>query len=555
MLINDTYQLFFRNEVSYSNMRWEILGKDKDIVKTLLKNRGIADSKIFFEPQEPKTIYLKDLGVSKLELTKAFKRIKQAKSKKEKVIIYGDYDADGICATAILWEAINEYGLDVLPHIPDRFKEGYGINATSVENLKLKIENLKLIITVDNGIVGYEGIKKAKELGIDVIVLDHHQPHSAKASRGRKDFNLGAYAVIHSTEVCGSALAYFFSKELGLKSGLELATIGTIADQMPLIGVNRSVVKYGLQDLKRTKRVGLKTLFSDSKIDEVGTYEVNYIIAPRINAMGRLANGLDSLRLLCTKKLDKAQELSKLLTKTNTDRQKIVDGVATHALDISKKEINKILVLAHESYHEGVIGLAAGKLVEKFYKPSIVISIGKEKSKASARSVSGFNIIEAIKKTELILEGGGHPMAAGFSIDTTKIEEFTEKINTVSDELLTEEMLTKKLKIDMELTFDQLNYKLVNELKQFEPIGVGNPGPTFVTRKVEVVDVKTVGKEKTHLKLKLKQGSVVLDAIGFGLAKDYSLKTNSYIDIAYNLEENVWNGNTSLQLKIRDIKL
>ena len=528
-------------------MKWEILGSGKDVVKTLLKNRGIIDSKEFFNPKDPSKITLKDLGIKEESIKKTIKRVKQAKDKKEQVIIYGDYDADGICATAILWESLHEFGLNVLPHIPDRFNEGYGINAKSVQDLKSKIPNLTLIITVDNGIVGYEGIKKAKELGIDAIVLDHH-------TKGVK--KLATYYILHTTTVCGSGLAYFFSKELGINKGLDLAAIGTIADQMPLVGINRSLVKYGLPILKNTKRLGLKTLLSDAKVENVGTYEVNYIIAPRINAMGRLAHGIDSLRLLCTTKNDRAQELSKLLTKTNSDRQSIVEVVVAHALRQAQgTRMEGVIVMASKSYHEGVIGLAAGKLVEEFYRPAIVISIGKEKSKASARSISGFNIIEAIKATGLIMEGGGHPMAAGFSIETAKITEFTQKINKLSAELLTDELLTKKIKVDMELDFDQLNYELLEKLNQFEPVGLGNPGPTFIAKDVEVKEVKTVGKEAKHLKITLKQDEYFFDSIYFGGGEMYSnLKPGAKIDIVYQLEDNIWNNQNNLQLKIKDLK-
>ena len=363
-------------------MNWQILSKaSKDIIETLLKNRGIKDKKEFFEPLDPLKIPLKSLNIKESEIKKAIDRIKKARENKESVIVYGDYDADGITATAIMWETLHEFGLDVLPHIPDRFEEGYGINTESVTKLKARTPNLKLIVTVDNGIVAYEGIKKAKDLGIDVIVVDHHQKGTKK---------LATPYVLHATAVCGSALAWFFAKELSLTrgalvSGLELAAVGTIADQMPLIGINRSIVKYGLKQLNKTKRPGLLALFEEAKIGlaprslgEVGTYEVNYIIAPRINAMGRLAAGIDSLRLLCTKRTDKALKLSKLLSKTNFDRQKIVDEAVVHAQSEvrgkSKGHIDKVIVLAHKSYHEGVIGLVAGKLVEEFYRPVIVLS-------------------------------------------------------------------------------------------------------------------------------------------------------------------------------------
>ncbi len=532
--------------------KWEVLNKGKvetkNIVDILLENRGIKTKKEkeeFFAPTNPKDISWRSLGIKDSTVKKVVERIKKAKKSGEDVIVYGDYDADGICATAIMWEALHALGLNVLPHIPDRFEEGYGINASSVLDLKSKIKNLKLIVTVDNGIVAFDGIDKANELGIDIVVLDHHQKGSKKVATPY---------ILHSTEVCGSGLAWFFSKELGFESGLELAAIGTVADQMPLKGVNRSIVKYGLVELGKTKRLGLKVLFDEAKIENVGTYEVNYIIAPRINAMGRLAKGLDSLRLLCTKRSEKAQELSRLLIKTNSDRQRIVEGVVVHTLENVTDE--KVIVIAHESYHEGVIGLAAGKLVEEFYKPSIVISKGLEKSKASARSISGFNIIEAIKKTELILEGGGHPMAAGFSIETVKIEEFTKKINEMSSEILTDELLTRKVKIDLELSFDQLSYDLLESLNQFNPSGLGNPSPLFVTKGGEVKEIKVVGKGANHLKLTLKQGEYFFDAIAFGMGEIYSeLKVSTKIDIVYALEDNTWNGSKSLQLKIKDIKV
>ena|SRR3989344_33192 len=554
-------------------MNWQILSKaSKDIIETLLKNRGIKDKKEFFEPLDPLKIPLKSLNIKESEIKKAIDRIKKARENKESVIVYGDYDADGITATAIIWETLHEFGLDVLPHIPDRFEEGYGINAQSVENLKSQISNLKLIITVDNGIVAYEGIKKAKDLGIDVIVVDHHQKGTKK---------LATPYVLHATAVCGSALAWFFAKELSksikypvssILQSLDLAAIGTIADQMPLIGINRSIVKYGLEELNKTKRPGLLALFEESglttkshmtgshPVNEVGTYEVNYIIAPRINAMGRLAAGIDSLRLLCTKRADKALELSKLLSKTNLDRQKIVDEAVVHAQSEvrgkSKGHIDKVIVLVHKSYHEGVIGLVAGKLVEEFYRPAIVLSKKGKESKASARSVSGFNIIEAIKATGLILEGGGHPMAAGFSIDTKLIPKFIKEINKIADKLLTDEMLQRKLKIDMELSFDQLDDELSEKLEGFNPTGLGNPAPIFATKNVEIVEVKKVGAEGKHLKIRLadKPNEHIFNSIYFGGGQIYSkLTPDIKIDVAYNLENNTWNGYKSLQLKVKDI--
>jgi single-stranded-DNA-specific exonuclease len=546
-------------------MKWEILGKSNTSIKSvtsiagiLLKNRGIKtekEKKDFFEPIDPLKTPLKSLGVKESEIKKTIDRIKKAKKNKESVIVYGDYDADGITATAIIWETLHKLGLDVLPHIPDRFEEGYGINAESVDALKLKIPDLKLIITVDNGIVGYEGIKKAKKLGIDVIVIDHHVEGEKKNP---------AFSTIHSTVVCGSALTWFFAKELSKgENGLELAAIGTVADQLPLIGINRSIVKYGLEELNKTKRPGLLALLEESGlmtrrnlVNPIGTYEINYIIAPRINAMGRIAHGIDSLRLLCTTSLEKAKMLSNLLNKTNLDRQKMVEQVLVHALKTSKDNKDKVIVLAHETYHEGVIGLAAGKLVEEFYRPAIVLSKKGKISKASARSIFGFNIVEAIRAVNLHLEGGGHPMAAGFSIETDKIDIFTKEINKYADKLLTDELLERKLKIDCEVNFDQLNYKLLEEIQKFEPVGLGNFAPTFVSRGVEVIEAKLVGRESKHIKLKLKKDEHFFDSIYFGGGEIYSkLTPKGKIDIVFSLEDNTWNGYKNLQLKIKDLKI
>jgi len=294
-------------------------------------------------------------------------------------------------------------------------------------------------------------------------------------------------------------------------------------------------------------------LFKEAGIENVGVYEVGYMIAPRINAMGRLKQGIESLRLLCTKNKLKAFEIAKNIGGTNSERQKIVEEV----LILARKTVTsqKIIVIAGENYHEGVIGLAAGRLVEEFYRPAIVLSTKGEISKASARSISGFNIIEAIRAVGLHLEGGGHPMAAGFSIETVKIEKFTKEINKFADKLLTDELLQKKLRIDMELNFGEINTGLIEQLKQFEPTGLGNPGATFVTRGVEIISVKSVGREARHLKLKLKQGEHIFDSIYFGGGEIYpNLVPQMKIDIVYSTEDNFWNGYRSIQLKLKDLR-
>ncbi len=364
-------------------------------------------------------------------------------------------------------------------------------------------------------------------------------------------------AIIHTTQIAGSAVAWILARELGFKDGVELTAIGTIADQMSLIGVNRSFASYGLTALRKTKRVGLIELMSEAavKLENIGTYEVNYIIAPRINSMGRLMHAIDSLRLLCVKDRKRARELANLVSKTNLERQKIVEEISFSVRKKAKESLDEIIFIADESYHEGVIGLAAGRLVEEFYKPAIVVSVGKEFSKGSARSITGFNIVEAIAEhSDLLVAHGGHTMAAGFTIKTSKIEDFRKRLNKAAKSTLTQELFERKLKIDCELDFNLINWELVKKIKGFEPNGLGNPAPTFVTYSAEVIDVKLLGVDKKHLKLKLKKNDKFFDAIGFGMGSQIEVKKGDKIDLVYNIEENVWNNVKSLQLKIKDLR-
>lgn len=548
---------------------WDIAWKEKpsdkeEVVKILLNNRGIKtkkDSAEFFEPISPMDINLSDIGVDPKEVKKAILRIKKAREMGEHVVVYGDYDADGITGTATMWETLHSLGIHVLPHIPERFTEGYGLNVESVKKLKEKDPELSLIVTVDHGITATEKVGELKKLGIDMIISDHHQA-------GKKMPK--PLALVYTTEVGGSALSWFLAREITknlsqpknfqIEKRLELAAIGTIADQLPLIGVNRSVVKAGLEELNRTSRPGLIELFNEAKIvkGNIGTYEVGFIIAPRINSTGRLKHGLESLRLLCTTSQLKALEIASGIAKTNLERQKIVEEVVIHAKNSSGEMASaSVIVLSHDSYHEGVIGLAAARLVEEYYRPSIVISTKDGIGKASARSISGFNIIEAIRAHEgLYIEGGGHTMAAGFSIKTEKISLFTQKIQEYAANILTDEILKRKLKVDMEIDPDLITFGLLMELKKFDPTGIGNPSPSFITKNFVVADFKKVGKRMNHFKLKLEKDKKKIDAIFFDGATGFeNLKKGDVVDAVYRVEENIWNGISSIQLFVKDIRV
>src|SRR4030043_415283 len=557
---------------NYKTKRWEMLYKIpkskpkityEEIIDILLKNRGIKterEKQEFFKPTHPEKIEVKNLGISEKYLNIAIKRIKKAFKDKEKVIIYGDYDADGICASAILWEALYYLGLDVIPYIPERFSEGYGINSESVENLKIQYPNVKLIITVDNGIVAMKAIETANKLGIDIIITDHHL---------KKDKLPHAFSIIHTVKISGSGIVWILAREtlrkfktntkFQINKSIELVAIGTIADQIPLIGPNRSFAKYGLTELNNTERHGLNALFKEAHLKKgiIGSYAIGFMIAPRLNAMGRLEHAIDSLRLLCTKSPARATELAIHLGRTNAKRQKVVEEVLLHAKEEAILKSSKgIIVLSHESYHEGVIGLAAAKLVEEFWRPAIVLSRGKNISKASARSIPGFNIIEFIQKYDTYLEGGGgHPMAAGFSIKTEKIEEFSKLVEAESEKMLNSEMIKRTLKADLEIDFSLINFFLLEKVKEFEPVGLGNPNPVFITKEVNILYAKNVGMDSKHLKLKLENKEIILNGIAFGMGEIYqSLSPDKKIDIAYNIEQNDWNGEKNLEVKIKDIK-
>lgn len=535
--------------------------KDLGLIDTLLANRGIESSsekKDFLETKDPKELRLTDLGVKDSTIKKVIDRVKRAIKNKEKVIVFGDYDADGVTATAIIWEALHHLGVDALPYIPSRFTEGYGLSFESVTELKEKYPNLSLVITVDNGIVAKDAVEKINKLGIDVIITDHHAIDGTLPR---------AFAIVHSQMVGGAAVSWFTAKELCKAIGgeehkqslLELAAIGTIADQLPLLGINRSLVKYGLKDLQKTTRVGVieLTKLVGSDLGSIGTYEVNYGIVPRLNAMGRMGHAMDSLRVLCTRDVARARELVELLEKTNKERQASVETIYVNAKVEASKQEGKVIVIADTTYHEGVIGLIASRLTEEYRKPAIVISKGEVVSKASARSVPGFDITTAIKSLGDVIEGGGgHPMAAGFSIKTKKIEEFSIKFNELAKELLPAEEGVRTLEIDSEIDFADITWDLAEKIKAFEPNGSGNPIPVFMTNEVEILDVKPVGKESKHLKLKLKKGETYLDGIAFGFGEHIEKIAKAKVaDIAFLVDVNIWNGASSIQLKARDIHL
>ncbi len=537
--------------------KWQVESKFEsgDIVKILLKNRGIKTKKEtndFLNPKLQK-VTAQAVKINDRQLKSALQRINKAVENKEKIIIFGDYDVDGICGTAILWETLNALGADVLPYIPSRFEEGYGLSEKGIENL-LKQGKLDLIITVDNGIVANDAVTFAKKNGIDVIITDHHV--SAKTLPD-------AFAIVHTTLLCGAGVAWLLAQKL-LKtaqfSHLELVTLATIADLVPLTGANRILVYFGIKALRETKRIGLLALINKAGInrEEIDTYEIGHILAPRFNAMGRLSSAMDSLRLICTSDKKKAEKFAELLNQTNLERQQLTQEALLHAKSkVEKQSIKKLIFIASDSYQQGIVGLVAGRMVEEFYLPSIILSKGKKYSKASARSVKGFNIVEFLRTAaDLLVDIGGHPMAAGFTVENSKLELLEKKLYEAARKLLKKEHLERILRIDLELPTDLINYKTYEKIQQLAPFGMSNPEPTFLTKGLTIQSIRAVGKDGRHLKLSLqsKNSSQIFSAIAFGIGEDSKIKIGDKVDVVYTIETNIWNGYKNIELKIKDIK-
>ena len=547
--------------------KWEILHTDQvsseNIVDVLLENRGITkESRAEFLNPTIQDISFQNVGIDLSAVEKAKERLSTAIKHKEQIIVYGDYDVDGVTASAILWETLHDAKATVMPYIPHRIEEGYGLSIAGIDNLLEEYPDTKIIITVDNGIVAHEAVAYANIKRIDVIITDHHQKNAILPD---------AHTIIHTDKLCGAGVAWLFSRLLRdtyhlpyVDDHLVFSCLGTIADLVPLTGANRAIVKAGLKVLNETKRPGLIALFQEAALTQgsIGVYEIGHIIAPRLNAMGRLESAMDSLRLLCLKDQKRAWHLAQLLGSTNRSRQLLTLESTQHASAKVKelgKHNKKILFVGDSSYQPGVIGLIAGKLVEEYYRPAIVLSIDEKQTKASVRSVSGVNIIEFLRRHETeFINVGGHPMAAGFTIETEKFAYLEKLIEDLAEEYITDNHLVKTLRVDCALTFDQLNTDIYEQIQKLAPFGMGNPEPTFMTEGVEIEDIQLMGKDKKHLRFKfpIPNSQFSITGLGFGMGEYFSkFEIGKTVDLLYTIDMNEWNGRRSLQLKIKDFKV
>ena len=549
--------------------------KTEELIDILLKNRQIKNKKEFLHPTHPAKINLTDFGF-KREVKKTLKLLDSIKKNNQMIVVYTDYDADGITGGAILWETLHLLGFKVMPYVPHRKLEGYGFSIKGIDNIK-KLYNPALIISVDHGITAKDKVTYAKKLGIPIVITDHH----LKPEKIPED----ALAIFHLPQLSGSGVAYFFAKEIFNHSSslstnylllttyfkldyLALASIGSIADLVPLVGPTRSLVKYGLEAFPQVKRVGIKHILQQAGIQDrkITPYEVGFIIAPRINAVGRLEHAIDALRLLCTTKEEKAYHLANHVGEKNRERQDLVIKAVEEARQIIKlqtsnfKHFSKIIILKNKKWHEGIIGLIASKISEEFYRPTIVLTENDGFLKGSARSISALhitNFLRSLKK--YLIDVGGHKAAAGFTMEKKNYDQFRAVASKLSNKKIKDKDLERRIEVDIKISLSKLNMSIVKELEKLQPFGIGNPQPTFYSE-VEILDVKTFGKKNDHLKIIVRDADFKLptsnfqlpiEFVSFGKAAKYSsLSKGQKIKIVYSLEIDRWGGNEKLRGRI-----
>ena len=537
-------------------MQWHVLSPDtphtlSELFNILLHNRKIVAADIFFHPPNPNALSVAEVGIAVSAMQRAVGHITRAIKNKEKIVIFGDYDADGICATAVLWQVLAACKADVLPFLPNRQDHGYGLSVRALDDLCTETKPA-LIITVDNGIVAHAAAQSAQARGIDLIITDHHVPESGL------DNLPPAVAIIHTTKLCGTTVAWFLARELApelASDHLDLCAIATIADQVPLTECNRAFAFHGVPALRQTTRPGLLALIAASALiqTEITSGSVGFHIAPRINAAGRVGDGYTALRLLCTTKQAAATALAQELSTVNAERQTMtLTSFAEAQLQVVSQLEQSLLIVSSSEYHEGVIGLVAGRLAEQYHRPAIAIAIGESEAKGSARSIRGINIVEIIREVRGdLLSVGGHPLAAGFSLTTSNVELVTQRLLAVAQAKIDPQLLVKTKRVECELPHPLATLSTAQELTKFEPFGMGNMRPRFLLKNISILDVRTLGKSGKHCKLliALETGTQV-PVLWWNCGEIDQQELASRTELAVKLDSNEWHGKQSLQLVV-----
>ena len=547
-----------------------------DIIKFLLEKREIEDIDGYLQPS------LKDIPDSgKLyDSKRAAKEILESVENSEKIVIHGDFDSDGICASALLWEFLYrdlakhlDKKVDVLPYIPSRIDQGYGLTEDSLNDV-LELGG-QLLISVDCGVRDEKLIKKYMKGSKDrkplkVVITDHHQPPEDLSEKL-------PYPLVHQmypkheypyTQICGAAVVFLLiqeiKKQVGMDfeltedtKGLDLVALATVTDLMPLVGINRVFVSFGLKQIAKGTRKGLRYLCLRAGINfkDINSYHLGYLIGPRINAAGRIGSPIDGVKLLVSNDDKLCQDIAEQLDSLNFDRQKITIETKEEAIEIIGDVKDKAIFVVGQDWHEGVIGLVAGKLLEEFHRPVIVATHNGDVVKGSARSIKGFNITETLGKFDKYLERyGGHELAAGFSAKVNTIDEFVEEFIKYANEKITDDMLVSKLNIDLVLDTDSVDKVLIEDLGKLEPFGYGNPKPVLCLRNVVVFRKTVMGQEENHMKLLVKgSGYDMLTLVLFGAGEDKEeIEKDSVVDVVGYPDLNIWNGYENIQFIVKE---
>jgi single-stranded-DNA-specific exonuclease len=549
--------------------RWKILPQVPDeylnaselspLVAQLLYNRGIKLEEIdpFFSADrrlEGNPFLLPDIS-------RAVSRVYKAVLDREKIAVYGDFDVDGVTATVILVEGLSRLGAEVITYIPDRLNEGHGLKISAME--KLQAQGVNLVITVDCGVTDLVEVKKAREMGMDMIITDHHIPLGslpraiAVIDPKRKD-SVYPYPDLAGAGVAFKLLQALFhkdSREKWLSRLMDLVVLATVTDLVTLVGENRYLVKAGLRELNNSSHVGIQEMvkLAGLRLGELDAEDISWVIGPRLNAAGRMDNASTSYQLLTTQSSEEARLLALELEEKNAERQKLTNEVLSRAKEKLAAKLNlPVLIDSDESYSIGVIGLVAGKLADEFYKPTIIISLGSELCQGSCRSIPEFDVTVALEECHSLLNTfGGHPLAAGFTVTRQNLAQLEERITKLAADQLGHLDLRPEIVIDAELPLSTLAGDTFNLIQKLSPFGRGNPQPTFLTRQVEAIECRNFGNQGEWLRLKLKQGNVTWQAVDFESRRTRE-EITSHIDIVYNLEKSRWNGEEVLGLNLRD---
>jgi single-stranded-DNA-specific exonuclease len=541
------------------------LGAYHPIMRQLLFNRGYGteDQAHAFLGGDP------NLNTDPFQLTgmaTAVERIEFAVKHSRRVAVYGDYDVDGVTATALLVQTLRGMGGDVQSYIPNRFEEGYGLNTDALDHLRA--EGIELVITVDCGIRSPLEAQHARDIGLEMIISDHHHPADGPLPWAAAIINPKLPGDSYPDKnLAGVGIAFKIAEALAstdqtgdsINELLDLVALGTVADLAPLIGENRTLVRRGLAELRHTRRQGLFSLANVAamQIGKTTTNQIGFILGPRLNAAGRLKSAEAALELLITIDPSRAGLLAQELDANNQERQAVTreTQIKAEALATADETDPILLFAAHEDFNPGIVGLAASRLVETHYRPAIVAAKGPDETRGSCRSIPEFHITDALDKcADILIRHGGHAAAAGFTVRTDRLPELVRRLKELAEVELGKQDLRPTLHADMEIALSTLNFELLRQLGELEPTGYGNQEAVFVSRDARVRSSRVVGANGMHLKMTLQdERGVTTDAIGFRLGH-LQPELPPRVDLAYTLESNDYNGRTTLQLNLKDVR-